>query len=131
MGVTALHLYEPLTEATDEKAKARIIAESFGQLEERYPQLKDLATQGQVRESELRLLKEIREVELKLQQTEIRLLGVEDGEAITTSLLLKLQQTEERLLEAKHRQTYWIIGSLGTLIGFNRLLDWFLANVPK
>jgi hypothetical protein len=44
---------------------------------------------------------------------------------------LKLQQTEVRLLRTIHRQTYWIIGSIGTIIGFIRLLDWFLTTLPK
>jgi len=118
MSITALHLYEQLTEATDERAKAKIIAEAFGQLEEQYPNLKDVATQGQVRESELRLQKEIREVELHLQR-EIKEVEV------------KLQQTEVRLLGAIHRQTFWVIGSVGTIIGFIRILDWLLVSLPK
>ncbi|MGZ8245791.1 hypothetical protein, partial [Methylomagnum sp.] len=64
MGVTALHIYEQLTEAPDERTKAKVIAEAFGQLEERYPHLKEIATQGHVRESELRLQKEIEGVRL-------------------------------------------------------------------
>ncbi len=83
----ALRLYEQLTEAGEDKTRAKLIAEAFEHLEDRYPQLKD--------------------VELKLQQTEIRLMG------------------------AIHRQTYWIIGSVGTIIGFIRFLDWMLAHVPK
>jgi hypothetical protein len=51
----ALRLYEQLTEATDDKTRARLIAEAFDALETRFPQLSDLATQGHVRESELRL----------------------------------------------------------------------------
>lgn len=68
MSVTALHLYEQLTEATDERAKAKIIAAAFGPLEEQYPHRKDMATQGHVRESELRLQKEIKEVEGRRQK---------------------------------------------------------------
>ncbi len=49
MSVTALNIYEQLTEATDERTKAKIIAEAFGQLEERYPNLKEIATQGHAR----------------------------------------------------------------------------------
>lgn len=49
-------------------ARAREIAEAFERLEERYPHLRDLATQGHVRESELRLQREIEQVrsDLKL-----------------------------------------------------------------
>ena len=43
-----------------------MIAEAFDELEARFPQLADLATQGHVRESELRLQKEIKEDEFCL-----------------------------------------------------------------
>ncbi len=68
MSVSALHIYEQLTDAPDDKTRARIIAEAIGQLEDRYPQLREVATQPQLRETELRLQKEIKEVEAKLQK---------------------------------------------------------------
>ncbi len=70
MSVSALHIYEQLTDAPDEKSRARIIAEAIGQLEDRYPQLKEVATQPQLRETELRLLKEIQEVRLEIKEVE-------------------------------------------------------------
>lgn len=77
----ALHLYEQLTEATDDKTRARLIAEAFDALEARFPQITDLATEGQVRETELRLQKEIKEVEGCLQkeikQIELKISEVE------------------------------------------------------
>ena len=73
MSIIALHLYEQLTEAPDERAKAKIIAEAFGQLEEHYPHLQDMATAGQVRESELRLQKEIEGVRLEIKEVEGKL----------------------------------------------------------
>lgn len=72
MRITALHLYEQLTEATDEKAKAKIIAEAFGQLEEQYPNLTDVATQAQLRETELRLQREIEGVRLEIKGVEVK-----------------------------------------------------------
>ena len=51
----ALKLYEQLTEAADDKTRARLIAEAFDALETRFPQIADLATRGDVREGELRL----------------------------------------------------------------------------
>ena len=99
----ALRLYEQLTEAKDDKTRARLIAEAFDALEARFPQFGDLATQGHLRETELRLQKEIREVEAKLQQ-EIRALEV-------------------RLTQAIHRQTLWVIGAIGAIVGLVRLLD--------
>lgn len=61
-------LYEALTTAPDERARARIIAEAFERLEDRYPHLPDLATQGHVRESELRLQKEIEQLRADLEK---------------------------------------------------------------
>ena len=62
----ALWVYEQLTDAGEDKVRARAIADGFEQMEERYAPLRDTATQGQLRETELRLQKEIKEVELKL-----------------------------------------------------------------
>lgn len=70
----ALQLYEQLTEAPDDKTRARLIAEAFDVLEARFPQIGDLATQGHLRESELRLQKEIEQIraELKLDIAQLR-----------------------------------------------------------
>ena len=121
----ALRLYEQLTEAPDEKTKARLIAEAFEQLEDRYPQVKEVATQSQVREAELLLQREIEQTRLEIKSVEARLqLEIKEVE-------VKLQQTEIRLLGAIHRQTFWVIGSIGTIIGFIRLLDWFLGTLAR
>ena len=70
---SSVALYEALTSATDDRARARVIAEAFERLEERYPQLPDLATQAHLRETELRLQKEIEQVRAELRETELRL----------------------------------------------------------
>jgi hypothetical protein len=67
-------LYEALTSAPDERTRARVIAEAFERLEERYPHLPDLVTQGHLRETELRLKKDIEQVRADLCETELRLL---------------------------------------------------------
>lgn len=59
-------LYDALTTAPDERSRARVIAEAFEGLEDRYPHLPDLATQAHVRETELRLQKEIEQVRADL-----------------------------------------------------------------
>jgi hypothetical protein len=69
----ALEFYAQLTEAPDEKTRARLIADAFDALETRFPHIGDLATRGDVRESELRLQKEIKEVELQIREVEARL----------------------------------------------------------
>ena len=63
---SSVALYEALTTAPDERTRARVIAEAIERLEERYPHLPDLATQGHVREAELRLQKEITHIKLDL-----------------------------------------------------------------
>jgi vacuolar-type H+-ATPase subunit I/STV1 len=96
---SAVALYEALTSAPDDRTRARLIAEAFERLEERYPHLPDLATQGHVREAELRLQKEteqirgdIKTVELTLQKEieEIR------GDIKTVELTLRKEIEEVR-----------------------------------
>ena len=92
MSVSALHIYEQLTDAPDDKARARIIAEAIGQLEDRYPQLREVETQPQLRETELRLQKEIKEVEAKLQK---------DIKEIEANLQKEIQQTRLEIKEVE------------------------------
>ncbi|MBK5937533.1 hypothetical protein [Halorhodospira halophila] len=64
---SVVELYEQLASAPDDKTRARLIAEVFERMEERYPEVKDpevkdLATQTHLRETELRLQKEIEQL---------------------------------------------------------------------
>lgn len=63
---SVVELYEALASAPDDRARARVIAEAFERLEERYPHLPDLATQQHLRETELRLQREIEQVRANL-----------------------------------------------------------------
>ncbi|WP_295408074.1 DUF1640 domain-containing protein [uncultured Thiocystis sp.] len=67
-------LYEALTSAPDDRTRARLIADAFERREDRYPHLPELATQGHVRESELRLQKKIAQVQanLKIEIEQVR-----------------------------------------------------------
>jgi flagellar motor component MotA len=125
----ALRLYEQLTEAGEDKTRAKLIAEAFEHLEDRYPQLKDVATSGQVRETELRLQKEIKEVEatlrLEIEKTRLEIREVE------ARLQKEIKEVEVRLTQAIHRQTLWVVGSVGAVVGLIRLLEWFLAHMPN
>jgi hypothetical protein len=136
MGV-ALKVYEQLTEAKDDRERAKIIADAFEALEARYPA--DIATQGHVRESELRLQKEIKEVEgrlqkeiesvrLEIKQTEGQLRKemqeIEGGlRKDIESVRLEIREVEVRLVRVLHRQTFWIIGAVGAIVALLRLLD--------
>lgn len=112
----ALQLYQQLRDAPNDDSRAKIIAEAFEQLEDRYPNLKDVATQGNLRETELRLQKEIKEIEANLRK-EIK------------EIDLRIKDVEIRTIQAIHRHTFWVIGSVSTIIGFIRLLDWFLTRL--
>ena len=63
---SAVEFYEALASAPDDRARARVIAEAFERLEERYPHLPELATQQHLRETELRLQREIEQVRADL-----------------------------------------------------------------
>jgi hypothetical protein len=71
---SVVELYEALASAPDDRTRARVIAEAFERLEERYPHLPDLATQQHLRETELRLQREIEQVraDLTLQVEQLR-----------------------------------------------------------
>ena len=117
----ALRLYEQLSEAKDDKTRARLIAEAFDELEDRFPQLADLTTQGHLRESELRLEKDIKEVEASLRKDIKELEGSLRKEIEQTRLEMKT--LEIRLTQAIHRQTLWVVGAVGAIVGLIRLLD--------
>ena len=65
-------VYEARTSAPDDRTPARVIAEAFERLEEPYLQLPDLAAQGHVRESELRLKEENEQVRGDQRTSELR-----------------------------------------------------------
>jgi hypothetical protein len=69
----ALKLYEQLTEAADDRERFRLIADAIGTLEDTWPRTGGPARAGDVRETELRLLKEIESVRREIAETEGRL----------------------------------------------------------
>ena len=132
----ALRLYEQLSEATDEWARFRLIADAIGELEDSWPRPGEVARAGDVRESELRLQraievvrKEIQEVELRLQQEigEVRK-EIKQVELQVQHVRVELKTTEANLRGAIHRQTLWVVGAVGSVVGLVRLLDWLLAS---
>ena len=89
---SVIDLYDSLLAAEDERARARIIAGAFERLEDRYPELKDLATASGVRESELRLQKEIEQVRADL---------TKEIEQIRTDLSKDIEQVKLRIEEVR------------------------------
>ncbi|WP_200180991.1 DUF1640 domain-containing protein [Ectothiorhodospira mobilis] len=65
---SVIDLYEQLSSAPDDRARARVIAEAFEHMEQRYPEVTDLATGTALRETELRLQKEIEQLRGEVQK---------------------------------------------------------------
>ena len=125
MSAVAFHLYEKLNEAPDDKARSKAIVEAFSELEERYPNLKEVATQRNLSETELRLQKEIEKTRLEIKTVEANL------QKEIEKIRIEIKQVEVNFSKTVHQQTLWIIGSVGTIIMSVRLLEWFLAHLAK
>ena len=154
MSQVALHLYRKLHEARNDEARSDAIVEAFSELEERFPGLKDTATRQHLSETELRLQKEIEGVRLEIKQVEgnlrkeieqVRLeikqvegslrkeieqvrLEIEQVRLEIEKNRTDMKRIELEMARAMHRQTLWVVGSIGTLITAIRLLDGCLAH---
>ncbi|MGQ9686646.1 MAG: hypothetical protein ACUVT2_10130 [Thiobacillaceae bacterium] len=73
MPASVIDLYDQLTNAPDDRARARILAQAFEALESRYPHISELATRTHLSETELKLTKEIEQVRAELKETELKL----------------------------------------------------------
>ena len=65
---SVIDLYERLATAEDDKTRARIVAEAFEELENRYPHLSETATRTDLSETELRLTKEIEQLRTEIEK---------------------------------------------------------------
>jgi len=104
----ALKLYEELLDAGEDKRRAKLIAEAFEALEARYPDLRDIATHAHLRESELRLQREIEATRLEIKEVEASLR--KDIEAIRlemkeveANLRLEMQAMDANLRKEMHQ----------------------------
>jgi chromosome segregation ATPase len=128
---SSVALYEALTSAPDERSRARVIAEAFERLEERYPHLPDLATQGHVRESELRLQKEIEQIRAELREAELRLqkeieqvrAGLREAEL---RMRKEIEQVRGDIERTKDEILKWVVplmvGQVGVIAALVKLL---------
>jgi preprotein translocase subunit SecE len=142
----ALRLYEQLTETTDERVRLRLIADAIGELEESWPRAGEIARSSDVRESELRLQREIEVVrkEIEVVRKEIEVVRRETKEAelnlqkeikaVELSLKKEIEVVRKEIKDvelsmrtAMHQHTLWVIGAVGTVVGLVKLLDWLLA----
>ena len=143
MSAVALHLYEKLNEAPDDKARSKAIVDAFSELEERYPNLREVATQRNLNETELRLQKEIDKTRLEIKTVEANLqkeiekirLEIKTVEANLQKEIektrIEIKQIEVSFSKTIHQQTLWVIGSVGTIVMAVRLLEWFLEHLSK
>ncbi len=95
---SVIDLYDKLRLAPDENVRARVIAEAFEALENRYPHLQYLVTTRDLSETELKLTKEIETVRAELKETELKL--TKEIEAVrlqTEAIRSELKETELRL----------------------------------
>lgn len=105
--MTAIQLYEALRNARSDEERARIIAEAIEQLEQRFPQLADVATNASMREAELRLQREIEATRLEIKRVEKELRKeIEDTR-------LEVKRIEVELHKALNRHTLLIITAIG------------------
>ena len=112
--ISSVALYEALTTAPDDRARARVIAEAFERLEERYPHLPELATQAHVRESELRLQKEIEQVRAEIEQVRAEL--KKDIEQVRADLKLDIEQVRGDIARNRADLLKWLIPVLGAQV---------------
>ncbi len=132
MSVVALHLYEKLNDAPDDKARSKAIVEAFSELEERYPDLKETATKRDLSETELRLQKEIQATKLEIKTVEANLQkGIEETRLEIEKVRSEIKTVEVNFAKIVHKQTLWIIGAIGSIIMSIRLLEWFLTHLPN
>ena len=94
-----LDIYDRLTQAPDDRTRARVIAEAFAQLEERYLNLPELATRTQLSETELRLKKEIEQVRLELTREieKVRAELTKEIEQVRAELTKEIEQVRAEL----------------------------------
>ncbi len=94
-----VNLYDSLINAPDDRTRARIIASAFEDLEERYPALRDLATASGLRETELRLQKEIQQVraDLSIQIEQVR----KETQQVRADLSIHIEQVRKETQQVR------------------------------
>lgn len=113
MSSVALKLYQGLTDAGEDKEKAKIFADAFEELEQHYPEVKDLATGAHLTEKSLLLQKEIKEIESNLQRD---MREIESNLKLEMSSLQKeMQENKIEMLKSISQQTWRYFTGLSIL----------------
>jgi predicted RNA-binding protein with PIN domain len=120
----ALALYEKLTEAPDDATRFRLIVDTIDALEQQRPSGSDIALRADVRESELRLQREIAELRAEVQKDIAELQKAmgelrADVDRDVAQLQASIERTKTDLLK-------WIVplmlGQVGALAALVKLL---------
>jgi len=128
-----MELYEALRKAETEEDRAHVIAHAFEELEERFPNLTDMATNASLRETELRLMKEIEGVRKEIADVCKEIEGVRkeiaDVRKETATISAALRETELRLMkeiaDVRIASLRHAMATVALLAGFITLLKLF------
>ncbi|GAB4365821.1 MAG: hypothetical protein Kow0060_23350 [Methylohalobius crimeensis] len=112
---SVIQFYEQLSSAPDDKTRARLIAEAFERMEERYPEVKELATQSGLNETELRLQKEIETVRKEIVEAEGRL--AKEIEAVRREIVeaegrlaKEIESVRKEIEQVRSSTLRWLVG---------------------
>ncbi|MBI3813720.1 MAG: DUF1640 domain-containing protein [Nitrospinae bacterium] len=131
----ALKVYEVFR---GDEEKAKVLAEAFAKLEERYFHVENVATVQDLKNEGLRLEKEIEKVRLEIRETELRL--TKEIEKVRLDLTkeiekvrLEIKETELKLtkeiMESKQSILRWLFGFWITQATFVIGVIWVLLKV--
>ena len=115
---SVIELYEQLSSAPDDKTRARLIAEAFEQMEQRYPEVTDLATGAALRETELRLQKEIEQLrgEVKKDIEQLRGDVQKDIEKLRGEVKKDVAEVRGDIAQSKIETIKWTVAWTGGLL---------------
>jgi hypothetical protein len=120
----ALKVYEAFK---DDEERAKILAEAFQELEDRYPQIANIATVQHLENESLRLKGEIERVRVELKEVELKL--TKEIETVKLDLeKVRLDLTKE-ILESKQSILRWLFGFWVTQATFVIGVIWVLLKV--
>ena len=107
---SVIELYEQISSAPDEKTRARLIVEAIEHVERRFPAVNDLATNAALRETELRLQKEIEQLRAETREIEGNLRR--DIEQLRGDLQKEIEQLRAETAHHKVDIIKWTLGAL-------------------
>ena len=119
---SVIDLYDKLSNAPDDRTRARIIAEAFEMFEDRYPRLADVATQSDLRETELRLLKEIEKI--RLETTEVKLTLTKEIESVRMNIETVRAELGKDIEKSRANILLWTFAFWATQLAAIFVLIW-------